>query len=128
MKRQLWEILVPCTRNDGRPITVAFHRVWDARVRAISGGLTILKPAVGQWVSPEGELFKERMIPVRVACSCTEIEQIIDMTADYYDQQAVMAILISEEVLIVPRRPGVRKNHAPSYGELKALRAGRRAS
>jgi len=29
-----------------------FHQTWDAKVRKISGGLTIMKPAKGNWVSP----------------------------------------------------------------------------
>jgi hypothetical protein len=97
---ELWEILVPTVRNDGRPIRTRFHRVWDAKVRAITGGLTILAPAKGQWVSPEGELFIERMIPVRIACSREEIERIIDMTLSYYSQKAVLAYRISEEVVL----------------------------
>lgn len=103
MSLQLWEILVPTIRNDGRPISARFHRVWDAKVREISGGLTIFKPAKGQWVSPEGQLFHERMIPVRIACTEEEILRIIYMTCVYYEQEAVMATLISEKVLIMNR-------------------------
>jgi hypothetical protein len=96
----MWEILVPTVRNDGRPIRTRFHRVWDTKVREITGGLTILPVAKGQWVSPSGELFLERMIPVRIACTRKQIEEIIQMTIKYYEQQAVLAYLISETVLI----------------------------
>ncbi len=96
----LWEIMVPTQFNDGRPIKTRHHRVWDEKVRAISGGLTIYKPAVGQWISQEKELFKERMIPVRIACSEVEINKIIDITMKHYDQLAVMAYVISEKVII----------------------------
>lgn len=96
----LWEILVPTQTNDGRPIRVRQHREWDSRVRRISGGLTILPPAKGQWVAPDGELFKERMIPVRIVCSRQEIEKIIDMTMKFYDQYAVLAYKLSEEVIL----------------------------
>jgi hypothetical protein len=98
-KPELWEILVPTVRNDGRPIRLRFHRVWDAKVRAISGGLTIMPVAKGQWVY-DGALFKERMIPVRIVATRKQIESIIDMTAVYYDQIAVMAYKVSEEVII----------------------------
>lgn len=97
---ELWEILVPTVRNDGRPIRTRFHRVWDAKVREITGGLTILTPVKGQWVSNDGELFSERMIPVRIACSREEIESIIDMTLSYYSQKAVLAYCISERVVL----------------------------
>lgn len=96
----MWEVLVPTIRNDGRPIKTRFHRVWDSKVRAITGGLTILPVNKGQWVSPTGQLFLERMIPVRIACTRDQIFAIIDMTIVYYEQEAVLAYLISEEVIL----------------------------
>lgn len=98
---ELWEILVPTVRRvDGKPYRTRFHRVWDAKVRALTGGLTILHPTIGQWISPSGGLFRERMIPVRIACSRAQIEEIIDFTLVYYDQLAVMAHKVSDEVII----------------------------
>lgn len=100
--KYLWEILVPTIRNDGRPIRTRCHRVWDAKVRDISGGLTILTPAKGQWISDKsGKLFTERMIPVRIACSRSDIENIAEMTKKYYEQEKVMYSLVSKEVYIV---------------------------
>jgi hypothetical protein len=96
----MYEILVPTVRNDGRPFRTRYHRVWDARVRAISGGLTILTPAKGQWVSPDGKLFSERMIPVRVVCTSDQIDKIADMTAEYYDQLAILFYKISDDVTL----------------------------
>ncbi len=109
----MWEILVPTVRRvtsapsktgepqpAGKPYTTRYHRVWDAKVRAITGGLTILTPAKGQWVSGEGELFVERMIPVRIAATRSQIEKIIDLTLQYYDQLAVMCYKVSDEVII----------------------------
>jgi hypothetical protein len=100
---ELWEVLVPTVRRDGRPIRTRFHRVWDAKVRALTGGLTILPVARGQWVSPEGELFAERMIPVRIACTREQIIEIVKFSLDYYEQLAIMAYRVSECVLIVER-------------------------
>jgi len=104
---KLWEILVPTTRRvkiDGVitevPNRVRYHRVWDAKVREIAGGLTILKPAKGQWLSATGELFDERMIPVRIACTEEQIMQVIDFTLKHYNQLAVMAYELSERVII----------------------------
>lgn len=95
----LWEILVP-TIMHGNPVRTRFHRVWDEKVREISGGLTVLRPAKGYWVNPEGELSEERMIPVRVKCTEEEIELISDLTAKYYQQEAVMYTLVSERCII----------------------------
>lgn len=95
----LWEILVP-TIKDGKPVRLKYHKVWDAKVREISKGLTILKPVKGQWVDKEDMLFDERMIPVRIRCNDEEINSIADMTAKYYNQKAVMFYSISERVYI----------------------------
>jgi hypothetical protein len=97
---QLWEILVPTVRKDGGFYTTRFHRVWDGKVREISGGLTVLHPTKGQWVSPSGELCIERMIPVRIACTEQQIEMISDITASYYQQEAVLYYRVSDKVVI----------------------------
>ena len=96
----LWEILVPTIRNDGKPYRTRFHRVWDEKVRSISSGLTILNPTRGQWIAPNGELFVERMIPVRIACTEAQINEIADMTAKYYDQKAIMFYRVADKVTI----------------------------
>lgn len=100
---ELWEILVPTVSNEGKPYRTRYHRVWDAKVREITGGLTVMAPAKGQWKSLTGDLYVERMIPVRVACSREQIELIIDITMKYYDQLAVMAYRISDECIIKHR-------------------------
>lgn len=100
--KTLWEILVPTVRNDGRPFRLRYHRVWDQKVRQISGGLTIMPVARGQWVHKD-ELFTERMIPVRIYATREEMDQIVDLTLKYYDQIAVMAYRIAEEVILKHR-------------------------
>lgn len=102
IRKFMWEILVPTERRaePGKFYTIRYHRVWDAKVRAITGGLTILTPAKGQWVAPDGELFSERMIPVRIMATRAEIDKIIDLTIEYYDQLAVFCAKVSEEVIV----------------------------
>jgi len=99
----MWEILVPTVRRDvpGKYYTTRYHRVWDAKVREITGGLTVMVPAIGQWVNPTTrELFKERMIPVRIMATRVEIEEIVDFTLKYYDQLAILCYKISDEVIL----------------------------
>lgn len=98
---QLWEILVPTVRNSGKPFRLRYHRVWDNKVKAIAGGLTIVSPVTGVWVSRDSETFRERMIPVRIMCTRTEIMEIAVMTKIYYEQLAVMIALVATEVFIV---------------------------
>lgn len=102
-KKELWEILVPTMFNDGRPIKTRYHRVWDRKVYEITGGLTILTPTKGKWVCPEGSLFEERMIPVRIACTREQIDKIVDMTMIYYHQLAILAYKVSDEVILKNR-------------------------
>jgi len=104
--KSMWEILVPTERRlePGKYYKTRYHKVWDEKVRNISGGLTVLTPARGEWENPKtGELFRERMIPVRIIATREEIEKIIDMTMIYYDQLAVLAYKISDEVIMKHR-------------------------
>jgi len=58
-----------------------------------------MPPSKGQWVH-EGKLFAERMIPVRIACTDKQMEQIVTMTANFYGQLAIMYYVISSNVII----------------------------
>jgi len=59
-----------------------------------------LTPAKGKWVSPSGDVFHERMIPVRIIATREQILDIIDMTMEYYEQEAILAYRISDEVIL----------------------------
>lgn len=96
----IWEILVPTRTREGAPIRTRQHHEWDTRVRRITGGLTVMPPVHGQWVSSDDKLFRERMIPVRIACTKEQIETIADMTAEFYNQLAVMYYRLSNDVVI----------------------------
>ena len=100
---ELWEILVPKIFNNGVEVPVSHHHAWDEKVGEIAGGLTILKPATGIWTNPAGEIFKEAMIPVRIACTEKQIRIIINFTIIHYNQQAVMAYRISGYVILKQR-------------------------
>lgn len=98
--KSLWEILVPTMRNDGRPFRTRYHRVWDAKVREISGGLTLLPVVKGQWLQGTVLYHNERMIPVRIIATREGIEKIIDLTIEYYEQEAVLAYRVADEVIL----------------------------
>jgi hypothetical protein len=60
-----------------------------------------MSPAKGQWINPgTGELFQERMIPVRLLGTREEIDKVVDITLKYYDQLAVLCYKISDEVIL----------------------------
>lgn len=100
--RNLYEILVPTVhRLTNKPITTRYHKVWDKKVYEITGGMTIMPPSKGRWISNQGDLYEERVIPVRIACTRSQMDAIMAMTMVYYDQLAVMAYKISEEVLYI---------------------------
>lgn len=98
--KELWEILVPKSL-DNEEIDVTVHNVWDAMVRDVTGGLTIHRSALGNWISPEGELVVEKMIPVRIACTEEEIHRIGLMTKKFYRQEKVMYYRVSDKVFII---------------------------
>ena len=99
--KSMWEILVPTVRNDGRPFRLRYHKVWDEKVKDIAGGMTVIKPVNGTWVSPDGDEFVERMIPVRIMCTREEIISIATMSKTYYDQLAILVYRISDECILV---------------------------
>lgn len=102
----LYEILVPTMKPEWMPgknrfFKKRYHKLWDAKVLNIANGLTILQPSkIGHWQSLSGELFSERMIPVRVSCTPEQIDKIMAITAKHYQQLAVMAYKVSDEVIL----------------------------
>lgn len=98
-KTKLWEILVPASSPEKR-FSLAHHKQWDEYVKSLAGGLTILKAAKGEWISPSGQLFKDKVIPVRIMCEKRHIKMIIDFTIKHYDQEAVLAYKISNKVIL----------------------------
>ncbi len=93
--KALWEILVPCQFNDGKPVSTKHHREWDRKVMQYSGGLTVMKPATGQW-EHEGTIYRDRTIPVRILCTDKEFAAIVRMTMLHYEQLAIIGYVISE--------------------------------
>lgn len=97
---QLWEIFVPTVRSNGKPYKLRFHKVWDQKVKDLVGGLSVLPKIKGYWLSPKQELFVEEMIPIRIMCSEEQIENIVIMSLDYYEQEGIMYYLVTNDVRI----------------------------
>ena len=108
MSKELWEILVPASNNKDKAFTYEHHKAWDEFVKNLTGGVTIMKTAKGQWVSPEGELYIDRVIPCRIVCNEEQISEIVDFTIEHYDQEAVLAYRISTNVIL---------RHKSDYGD-----------
>jgi hypothetical protein len=99
--KKLFEILVPTIYGDTmKPIRTRHHKRWDAFVRKVSNGLTILTPAKGQWVF-NNSLYEERVIPVRIFCSDSDMEKIVKFSFTHYRQIAIMYYVISNECKVV---------------------------
>ena len=95
----LYEILVPAS-SKGAKFSYEHHKEWDEKVKEIADGLTVLKTGRGEWVSPNGETFYDRVIPVRIACSKEQIMKILKFTKEHYKQLAIFCYKVSEEVII----------------------------
>lgn len=96
---EFWEILVPASSKD-KEFTYEHHKKWDEYVKSLAGGLTVMKTAKGEWISKDGKLFVDRMIPVKIKCSYADINKIIDFTMEHYDQEAVLAYRISSHIIL----------------------------
>ncbi len=97
----LWEILVPTHFNNHKKISLYHHKKWDTFVENLTGGLTIQKTSKGIWRNENRKTFEESMIPVKVACSKKEMNEIVNFTAKHYGQEAVLFYLVSPNVKIV---------------------------
>jgi hypothetical protein len=95
---ELWAVMVPVTQPNGERFPEEYHREWDRKVIEISKGMTLFQTAKGTWVSPEGEVFKEPMIPVMMICTKEQVDKIVDFTGMYYNQKAVMYFRVSDFV------------------------------
>jgi hypothetical protein len=99
----MWEVYVPTMMN-GKPIKTKYHKEWDKVVREIAGGLSIAAPVKGQYLGEEDEeVQEERIIPVRIACSSNEIQDILRFTLQHYNQEAVLCHKVSDEAIIVTK-------------------------
>jgi hypothetical protein len=120
MKTELWEILVPASGNNDKEFTYEHHKAWDEFVKNLTGGVTIMKTAKGQWLSPSGKLYKDRMIPCRIICTKEQINKIVDFTIEHYNQEAVLAYKISTVVILKHRNKKDDDNevtHTVFFGE-----------
>ena len=81
-----------------KPISTKHHKNFDAFVKGISNGLTIMTPAKGIWVSDKE--YIERIIPVKIMCTEKEIKTIVKFALKHYRQKAVMWYCVSNDVHI----------------------------
>lgn len=100
MTKEIWEILVPASNDRDLKFTHSHHKAWDAYVKNVTGGVTIMKTAKGEWVSPSGKTHTDRMIPCRIVCTEEQVSDIIDFTIAHYSQEAVLAYRISTNVIL----------------------------
>lgn len=97
---EMWEVLIPTTYEDtGKPVKTRHHKVFDKKCHEISGGSTILPVAKGYWLD-SGMLYQDRVIPVRIICSETQVNEIIDFAIKHYRQLAILAYRISDRVIL----------------------------
>jgi len=95
----MWEIFVPASNND-MEFSYEHHKMFDEFVKQKAGGITILRGAKGEWISPEGDLYKDRIIPCRICCTRDDMDCIMRFALNHYNQKAIMAYKLSDQVLI----------------------------
>jgi hypothetical protein len=98
----MWEILVPAS-TENNEFSYEHHKQFDDFVKQKASGLTIMKSAKGEWISPDGRLFKDKMIPCRICCSHTNIREIMRFALEHYRQESILAYMISNHVKMLHR-------------------------
>ena len=73
-------------------------------VYALSGGGMSKIQFFNDVMIPDEILFIDKMIPVRIYCTEFEIDKIIQLTLNHYDQEAVLAYEISSNVKLIKRK------------------------
>jgi hypothetical protein len=101
MKTKVYRILVPATTNGGNIFSLEHHQVWDEFVRKLVGGVTVMKSAKGQWLSPTGVLYMDKMIPCDINCSKTQILEIARFTKKHYNQEAIAYYKVSGKMHVI---------------------------
>lgn len=96
----MWEIFVPASYGKNE-YTYEHHKKFDEYVKQKAGGITVLRGAKGEWISPEGKLYKDKIIPCRICCSQCDIVNIMKFALKHYNQKAIMAYKISDQVLMI---------------------------
>ena len=65
---KLYEVLIPRADNEKNIFSRAHNLLWQEEVRKSAGGLSLCPAIEGQWENG-GKVYREKMIPVRIACS-----------------------------------------------------------
>jgi len=60
-----------------------------------------MKAVQGEWISPTGKLYRDRVIPVRIMCELEQMQEIARMTLKHYEQEAVIYYAVSGNVSIM---------------------------
>lgn len=114
-RKDLWEILVPHSlekfcfgitedrenKYGYYKVRMSHHKLWDSRAMKYSEGCTILRSGKGTWKDDLGDYITERMIPVRLLITRSDIFELAEFTKEHYKQDAVMFYRVSEEVHII---------------------------
>ncbi|MGA2875723.1 MAG: hypothetical protein ABSE82_09315 [Nitrososphaerales archaeon] len=94
----LWEILVPEADNAKVPFSEEHHEAFRRILRGIRGndGTTCNATALGYWLDKKtGEVYTEKMIPVRFRACRADAERMSEHARKYYKQVAIMAYRVA---------------------------------
>ena len=101
MKIKVYRILVPAYNNQASEFSSSHHHVWDEFVRKLVGSVTIMKSVKGQWISPYGQLYTDKMIPCEISCTKEQIKRIAKFTKQHYRQETVVYYKISNKFNLI---------------------------
>lgn len=103
---RLYEILLPFALNDAQngDDYSEERKEFLARVALSVGGYTLFPNINGYWRDGARE-YRERMIPVRVACESTQWADIVTDAMDTFaDQKSILWYVLADEVTFATRK------------------------
>ena len=107
-----FEIQVPCTRNDGKSYSFRRGKFEQGLLQYAGGYSKAIQDVEGVWQDKHGKVYREAMVPYRVACDAVAFEKILSAAFDLFDDQhAIFYAEIGEATIrnrVVPMVPYVR--------------------
>lgn len=82
--------------DEAGKFTDLFHADFFYQVLSRTNGYSILPEVEGVWQPELGRICREKMIPVRIACTSEQIAEIAEFAKSHYDQEAIFVLELGE--------------------------------
>jgi hypothetical protein len=93
---RLFTIYLPLSTRDGRRVSTE-RLLWARdRIAGFAQGCTVLSPSDGLWVSQQGEIHHDSVLPIQVVAPATS-----ESTRFFTDLAGELAVLLGQEQIFI---------------------------